>query len=142
MREALALARKAYDLGEVPIGAVVELGGKVIGRGFNQTRTLNDPSAHAEIVALREACKNFGDFRLEGGRVFVTVEPCLMCLGAILIARISEVHFGISEPKFGAHSVFALFNEERFRKTRFQGGYLEEEITELMSCFFRNLREQ
>ena len=142
MHEALALAKKAYDLGEVPIGAVIELKGKVIGRGFNQTRTLSDPSAHAEIVALRQACKNFGDFRLDGGRVFVTVEPCLMCLGAILIARISEVHFGIAEPKFGAHSVFGLFTQERFRKIRFKGGYLEEETTQLMSCFFSNLRAE
>ena len=142
MREAIALAREAATAGEVPIGCVVELGGRVIGRGANRTLRDRDPTAHAEILALREAGAAAGDFRLEGARLAVTVEPCLMCVGAILIARISEVHFGIPEPKFGAvDSRFALREHPRLRHTCFLGGYCADEIAEMMRGFFASIRE-
>jgi len=142
MREAIALAREAAAAGEVPIGCVVELDGAITGRGANRTLRDSDPTAHAEILALREAGAAAGDFRLEGARLAVTVEPCLMCVGAILIARISEVYFGIPEPKFGAvDSRFALREHPRLRHTRFLGGYFSDEIAEMMRDFFANLRE-
>ncbi len=141
MREAIGLAREAATAGEVPIGCVVELDGKVIGRGANRTLRDNDPTAHAEILALRQAGAAFGDFRLEGARLAVTVEPCLMCVGAILIARVAEVHFGIPEPKFGAvDSRFVLREHPRLRQTRFLGGYFSDEISTMMRDFFEHLR--
>lgn len=143
MREAIALARDAATAGEVPIGCVVELDGKLIGRGANRTLRDHDATAHAEILALREAGAAFGDFRLEGARLAVTVEPCLMCVGAILIARVAEVYFGIPEPKFGAvDSRFVLRGHPRLRRTRFIGGYFSEEIAAMMREFFEHLREQ
>jgi tRNA(adenine34) deaminase len=141
MREAITLARKAAAAGEVPVGCVVELGGKVIGQGENRTIRDSDPTAHAEIIALREAAGAFGDYRLEGAKLVCTVEPCLMCLGAILHARIAEVVYGVAEPKFGAlESRFQLGGHERLRKTTFRGGVLAEEIAPLMSAFFATLR--
>ncbi len=143
MDEALALAREAAAAGEVPVGCVIELNGEVIGRGANCTVRNSDPTAHAEMVALREAATKFGDHRLEGARLFVTVEPCLMCLGAILLARIAEVYYGTDEPKFGAvTSRFALAEHERFRKVGFHGGLLANEAKELMAEFFERLRAE
>ena len=141
MREALALARKAAVTGEVPVGCVVELSGDIIGRGENRTIRDRDPSAHAEINALREAASAFGDYRLENARLVCTAEPCLMCLGAILHARVAEVVYGVAEPKFGAlESRFALKDHERLRKMSFRSGVLAEEILPLMSAFFASLR--
>jgi tRNA(adenine34) deaminase len=143
MGEALDIAREAGEAGEVPVGCVVEMGGHVIGRGANCTVREKDPTAHAEIVALRRAAAHAGDFRLEGARLFVTVEPCLMCLGAIMLARISAVFFGAPEPKFGAvSSRFALGEHDRLRKIAFQGGLRAAEAQELMSRFFQGLRRE
>ncbi len=142
MDEAIALAREAAAAGEVPVGCVVELDGKTIGRGQNRTRRDSDPTAHAEMVALREAAAYRGDARLEGARLFVTVEPCLMCLGAILLARISEVYYGNVELKFGAvTSRFSLGGHERLRKVTFRRGLRQEECRVLLSDFFADLRK-
>lgn len=141
MGQALDIAREAGEAGEVPVGCVIELDGHVIGRGANRTRQDKDPTAHAEILALRQAAAHTGDFRLENARLFVTLEPCLMCLGAILIARISWVYFGAPEPKFGAlKSRFPLMKHERFRKITFRGGLRMDEACELVSKFFADLR--
>jgi len=143
MGKAIALAREAAAAGEVPVGCVIELNGEVIVRGANRTVRDSDPTAHAEMVALREAATKFGDHRLEGARLFVTVEPCLMCLGAILLARITDVYYGADEPKFGAvTSRFALAKHERFRKVRFHGGLMADEAKELLADFFERLRAE
>lgn len=142
MGQALDIAREAGEAGEVPVGCVIELDGRVIGRGANRTRQDKDPTAHAEILALRQAAAHTGDFRLDKARLFVTLEPCLMCLGAILIARISWVYFGAPEPKFGAlKSRFPLMKHERFRKITFRGGLRMDEACELVSKFFADLRQ-
>jgi tRNA(adenine34) deaminase len=143
MGEALSLAREAAAAGEVPVGCIIELDGEIIGRGANRTLRDSDPTAHAEMVALRAASAKFGDHRLEGARLFVTVEPCLMCLGAIMLARITDVYYGADEPKFGAvSSRFALAKHERFRKVSFHGGLLADEAKELMAEFFERLRAE
>lgn len=102
MREALALAQQAAERGEVPVGAVVVAEGRIIGRGHNQPIGSNDPTAHAEIVALRSAARTLANYRLPGAALYVTVEPCLMCLGAAIHARVSTVVYGASEPRAGA----------------------------------------
>jgi tRNA(adenine34) deaminase len=102
MREALALAEAAAASGEVPVGAVVVAGGEIVGRGHNQPVGANDPTAHAEIVALRDAAQRLGNYRLTGASLYVTVEPCLMCVGATVHARIDTLVFGVTEPKAGA----------------------------------------
>src|SRR5689334_17117237 len=99
MDAALAEARRARDAGEVPVGAVVALNGEIVGRGFNQPIASHDPTAHAEIVALRDAAGRVGNYRLGGAAVYVTVEPCLMCVGALVHARIETLVFGATEPK-------------------------------------------
>ena len=101
MREALALAQRAWDLGEVPVGAVMVKDGAIIGRGFNQPITSHDPTTHAEIVALRDAAKNSQNYRLIDCTLYVTLEPCMMCVGALLHARVARVVFGAMEPKTG-----------------------------------------
>jgi len=141
MREAIVLAHHAAAAREVPVGCVVELGGEIIGRGENRTIRDRDPAAHAEIIALRQAAGALGDYRLETARLVCTVEPCLMCLGAILHARVAEVVYGVSEPKFGAlESRFALKDHERLRKTVVRGGVLADEIAPMLSAFFDALR--
>ncbi len=143
MGEAIELARGAMAAREVPVGCVIELNGEVIGRGANRTVRDSDPTAHAEMVALREATAKFGDHRLEGARLFVTVEPCLMCLGAMLLARIADVYYGTDEPKFGAvSSRFSLEGHERFRKVSFHGGLRAEEAKGLLAEFFERLRAE
>ncbi len=143
MGRALELARQALVAEEVPVGAVVVLGGEVVGEGENRTRRDSDPTAHAEVVALREAARHQGDFRLEGATLYVTVEPCLMCLGAILIARISRLVYGCPEPKFGAlRSRFKLAGHERFRRLAMVGGVGEEESRSLLRAFFEGLRAE
>ena len=102
MREALALARESAEAGEVPVGAVVVRDGVVIGRGRNQPITAHDPTAHAEVVALRDAATNVGNYRLPGAVLYVTLEPCLMCVGAAIHARVDAVVYGTTEPKAGA----------------------------------------
>lgn len=142
MREALLLARQAEALGEVPVGAVVVQAGEIIGRGFNAPISRHDPSAHAEIMALRDASQRVGNYRLVDCELFVTLEPCLMCVGAMFHARVARVVFGALEPKTGAAgSVFNLFTEPRLNHhARIEGGLLAEECSQVLSDFFARRR--
>jgi tRNA(adenine34) deaminase len=144
MREALAQARAAWAVGEVPVGAVVVKDGKIVGRGFNAPISRHDPSAHAEIQALRDAARNLGNYRLVGCSLYVTIEPCVMCAGAIMHARIARVVYGAAEPKTGAcGSVVDLFAEERLNyHADVVSGVLAEECGGLVSAFFAERRRQ
>ena len=144
MREALSLARAAECLGEVPVGAVVVRDGQIVGRGFNSPIGENDPTAHAEIAALRDAARNLANYRLPGCELFVTLEPCAMCAGAILHARIARVVYGARDYKTGVHgSVVDLFAVERLNHhTEVQGGVLTEECGQLLSDFFADRRKK
>ncbi len=138
MSAALDLAREAERLGEVPVGAVVVRDGEIIGRGFNQPISRHDPSAHAEIIALRDAGSRSTNYRLPGCTLYVTLEPCAMCIGAIFHARIARVVFGASDPKTGAAgSVINLFAEARLNHHGVvEGGVMAVECGELLSGFF------
>jgi tRNA(adenine34) deaminase len=144
MRVALSEARKAWDKGEVPVGAVVVKDGEIIGRGFNQPISSHDPSAHAEIVALRDAAKNLGNYRLVDCTLYVTFEPCTMCAGAIFHARVSRVVYGATEYKTGAAgSIVDLFSEPRLNfHAQIEGGLLAEECGRLVSDFFAERRSR
>ena len=144
MREALDLARCAAAAGEVPVGAVVVRDGAVIGRGHNRPVSGHDPTAHAEIQALREAAAALGNYRLDGCELFVTLEPCAMCSGAMLHARLRRVVFGAADPKTGAAgSVVDLFAEPRLNhQTQCEGGVLADECGALLSDFFRQRRQE
>lgn len=137
MRLALALAQEAYEAGEVPIGAVVTHGGQIIARGFNQTVTLRDPTAHAEMIALTSATHFVGGRVLEGCTLYVTVEPCPMCAGAIFWARVGRLVFGSREEKKG----FSLYSPPILHpKTLISSGILADECREIMQKFFRERR--
>jgi tRNA(adenine34) deaminase len=142
MQLALAEARKADDAGEVPVGAIVVVDGEVIGAGFNQPISAHDPTAHAEIVALRAAAKRVGNYRLTGSTLYVTVEPCLMCVGAMVHARVGLVVYGTTEPKAGAIVSMTRAHELPALNHRLQveGGVLEEECRALVQAFFRERR--
>ncbi|HLY95967.1 MAG: tRNA adenosine(34) deaminase TadA [Sideroxydans sp.] len=144
MRAALDLARQAAQAGEVPVGAVVIKDGQIVGRGYNAPISRHDPSAHAEIAALRDAAQHLGNYRLVGCELFVTLEPCVMCVGAMFHARIGRVVFGAHDPKTGAAgSVFNLFAETRLNHhARIHGGVLAEECGEVLSGFFAMRRAQ
>jgi tRNA(adenine34) deaminase len=144
MRRALELAATGADQGEVPVGAVVVLDGNVVGEGFNQPIGRHDPSAHAEIMALRDAAGRLGNYRLPGCTLYVTVEPCAMCAGAIQHARLARVVFGTTEPKTGAcGSVVNLFAEARLNHhTDVVGGLLAAEAAALVSGFFQRRRAE
>ena len=144
MREALLLAEQAAQAGEVPVGAVVVKDGEIIGRGCNAPISQKDPSAHAEIAALRDAAQRVGNYRLVGCELFVTLEPCVMCVGAIFHARIARVVFGATDPKTGAAgSVFNLFDEKRLNHhATIQGGILANECGKVLSSFFARRRER
>lgn len=145
MREALVLARQAEALGEVPVGAVVVQHGEIIGRGFNAPISRHDPSAHAEMAALRDAAQRTGNYRLVDCELFVTLEPCVMCAGAMFHARIARVVYGARDPKTGAAgSVLNLFVEARLNHhARIEGGMLADECGKMLSDFFaRRRREQ
>ncbi|MFH1872360.1 MAG: tRNA adenosine(34) deaminase TadA [Pseudomonadota bacterium] len=135
---ALDLAREAGAAGEVPVGALVVLEGEVVGRGFNQPIGRHDPTAHAEIMALRDAATRLGNYRLPGCTLYVTLEPCAMCAGAIMHARMERVVFGARDPKTGAAgSVIDLFAESRLNHhTTIVGGVLGEACGSLLSGFF------
>jgi tRNA(adenine34) deaminase len=143
MRQALGQARMARDLGEVPVGTVVVADGRVIAEGFNQPIRAADPSAHAEVVALRAAARAVGNYRLVGATAYVTVEPCLMCVGALLNARVATVVYGVAEPKWGAVrsllDVGALKLNHRFEIV---AGVLEDECRLLLVDFFKFQRER
>ena len=138
MREALDEAREAGTCGEVPVGAIVLLNGKIIGRGHNNPIGLCDPSAHAEIVALRQAARNVGNYRLPDSTVIVTIEPCVMCVGAMIQSRVEYLVYGARDSKAGAvHSLFNIANAESLNhRISAIGGVLEEECGTLMKEFF------
>jgi len=144
MRAALELARQAAAAGEVPVGAVVVKDGEIVGRGFNAPISRHDPSAHAEMLALRDAAQRLGNYRLVGCELFVTLEPCLMCAGAIMHARIARVVYGASDPKTGAcGSVLDAFAELRLNHhAEVAGGVLAEECGLVLSSFFALRRAQ
>lgn len=143
MRLALAEAKKAADWGEVPIGAVVVHDGQVISRGHNMRETWKDPTAHAEIIALREASRILGGWRLTGCKLYVTLEPCPMCAGASILSRVDEVIFGAKEPKFGAAgSIVNLVETDQFNHCpQLTSGILEEECGMILKEFFRQRRK-
>lgn len=142
MIEALAEAEKAAALGEIPVGAVIVRDGRIIGRGHNLTETAKDPTAHAEMIAIREAAKKIGGWRLIGCEMFVTCEPCAMCAGAMVWARIEKVYIGTMDPKSGAcGSVFQIPSETRLNhQIKIETGLMQEECSEIMKSFFRKLR--
>jgi tRNA(adenine34) deaminase len=144
MRAALALARQAEQAGEVPVGAVVVKEGVIIGRGSNAPIGRHDPSAHAEMLALRDAAQNVGNYRLVGCELYVTLEPCLMCVGAMFHARIERVVYGASDPKTGAAgSVLNLFEEQQLNHhATVVGGVLADECGNVLSQFFAARRAQ
>lgn len=144
MRAALELARQAGQAGEVPVGALVVIEGEIIGRGSNAPIARHDPSAHAEMLALRDAAQRVGNYRLVGCEVYVTLEPCLMCVGAMFHARIARVVYGASDPKTGtAGSVLNLFEEQRLNHhAEVVGGVLAEECGNVLSQFFAARRAQ
>ncbi len=143
MQEALKEAAKAMELKEVPIGAVIVKDGAVIARGYNLRETSKDPTAHAEILAIREAASVLGGWRLHGCDLYVTIEPCPMCAGAILMARIDRLIVGAMDPKAGAAgSLLNIPEDERFNhQTAIIRGVLEEECSGIMRTFFRELRK-
>ena len=142
MREALALAARAAGAGEVPVGAVVVKDGRIIGRGYNRPITTSDPTAHAEIVALREAAAAEGNYRLPGCELYVTLEPCAMCVGALVHARLARVVYGAKDPKTGAcGSITDLPSiAEWNHHGRFEGGLLAEECGAMLRDFFASRR--
>ena len=144
MRAALGLAREAEQAGEVPVGAVVVLDGEIVGRGSNAPIGRHDPSAHAEMLALRDAAQRVGNYRLVGCELYVTLEPCLMCVGAMFHARIARVIYGASDPKTGAAgSVLNLFEEQRLNHHAVVlGGVLADECGSVLSQFFATRRAQ
>jgi tRNA(adenine34) deaminase len=143
MRAALSEAVRAREAGEVPIGAVVVRDGQLLGAGFNQPISGVDPTAHAEIVALRAAARAVGNYRLTGATLYVTVEPCLMCVGALVHARIALLVYGAPEPKAGAVVSSTRAHELPSLNHRVEvlGGVLEEECRALIQAFFRDRRE-
>lgn len=142
MREAYALAKAAASEGEVPVGAVVVKDGEIVGRGYNRPIGSHDPTAHAEIVALRDAAARLGNYRLTGCELHVTLEPCAMCVGAMLHARLARVVFGASDPKTGAcGGAVALSAEAKLNhQTLFEGGVLADPCGDLLRQFFAERR--
>lgn len=143
MREALRLANEAEQLGEVPVGAVVVKDGQIIGRGFNQPISACDPTAHGEIVALRNAAKNMNNYRLVDCDLYVTIEPCAMCAGAIVHSRVRKVYFGATEPKAGAlvSTQQFLSSPQLNHRAEMESGVLETECRDVVQQFFKNKRQ-
>jgi tRNA(adenine34) deaminase len=142
MEEAIRAAQRALESGEVPVGAVVVCDTQIIGRGWNSNLTNSDPTAHAEIMALREACKNVGNHRLSNCELFATIEPCAMCAGALVHARIKRLIYGADDPKAGAvHSVMQVLNHPKLNhQMEVRGGVLTSRCAELLQEFFRQRR--
>ncbi len=142
MNIALGLAREGEKNGEVPVGAIIEFDGKIVGEGFNCPVSTSDPSGHAEIIAIREAGKNFGNYRLSGSVLYVTLEPCIMCYSVAVHARIKKIYYGADDPKGGIFSTGAfesigyLYNH----RIEIESGVLADESSELLKNFFRNRR--
>ena len=144
MQIALSEALKAYEMGEVPVGAVVmSSGGEVLSKSHNETMRRNDPSGHAEIIALREAAKALKNYRLNKTRIYVTIEPCIMCAGALIHARVEEVIFGVSDPKGGGlETLYQLGNDARLNHhLKVTSGVLKAECGEIIQRFFKEKRK-
>lgn len=144
MREAMNEAKKAAALGEVPIGAVIVREGEIVGRGYNLRETQKDPTLHAEMIAIREASQKLGGWRLIGCDLYVTLEPCPMCAGAIVQSRIEQVYYGATDPKAGcAGTLMNLCAEPRFNhQVPVWAGILQEECQMMLKDFFRQLRKK
>ena len=144
MYKALLEAKKAYLKGEVPIGAIIVYEGAVIAKGHNQRERLKDPTAHAEMIAIREASRVLGGWRLPGTTLYVTLEPCPMCAGAIINARIGRVVYGAMDPKAGAAgTLMNILEDERLNhRVKVTKGILEEECRNILQLFFRDLRSE
>lgn len=143
MQQALVLAQKALDAGEVPVGAIVVKDGEIVGRGWNRPIRDKDPTAHAEVTAMRDAGRYLGNYRLPGCTLYVTLEPCAMCAGAIMHARISRVVYGAKDPKTGVcGSVIDLFGETRLNHhAEVNGGLMAEACAACLSAFFKARRK-
>ena len=144
MRSAIAEAKVASQVGEVPVGAIVVQNNEVVARGVNRTISDNDPSAHAEIVALRAAARELGNYRLSGATLYVTLEPCAMCMGAMVQARIARLVFGAYDPKAGAAGSVIDLSESPSFNHRFEinGGVLADECGAVLKSFFESRRTQ
>ncbi len=142
MREALSEARKAEAKGEVPVGAVLLVNEKIVGRGHNNPVQLNDPTAHAEIIALRQAARTGANYRMPGSILIVTIEPCVMCVGAMIHARVEELIYGAADPKSGAiKSIHQLADGNRLNhRIRVTSGILEDECGAILRSFFSSRR--
>lgn len=144
MKEALKEAEKAYEKGEVPVGAVVVVDGKIVSKAHNIKETTCDPTAHAEILAIRQACSKLGAWRLTEAILYVTKEPCIMCSGAIVNARIKKLVYGCDDPKGGgAVSLYKILQDPRLNhQVEIKRGVLQEECREILQRFFKQLRNQ
>ncbi len=140
MKKALSLAKKAREIDEVPVGAVIVKDGEVIASAYNQKEHKNLATAHAEILAIEKACKKLGDFRLIGCDLYVSLEPCVMCTGAILSSRLENVYFGAYITNGSISAVELANRAELNHKTNFEGGYLKEGCSELVSSYFKSKR--
>lgn len=142
MEEALRCAQRALEIGEVPVGAIVVSNGNIVGRGWNRNISHSDPTAHAEVMALREAGRTLGNYRLGGCDLFATIEPCAMCAGALVHARIQRLVYGADDPKAGAvHSVVHVLNHPGMNhRVEVRGGILAGRCAEMLQEFFRNKR--
>lgn len=141
MKKALSLAKKAYALDEVPVGAVIVLDGKVIASAYNKREMSRDATAHAEILAIKKACKKLDDFRLLGAELYVTLEPCVMCTGAILNSRIEKVYYGASITNGSISCEELVQRAELNHKTIMEGGFLKEDCSSLVSSYFKQKRK-
>lgn len=142
MQQALKCAKKAQEKSEVPIGAIIVKDNKIIAKGYNKSITLKDTTAHAEIVAIRNACKNINNYRLNDCSIYVTIEPCSMCMGALILARIKNLYFGAKDIKAGAcGSVLDISKFKLNHKINVYSGLLEQECATIIKQFFKNKRK-
>lgn len=143
MKEALKEAKKAYSIGEVPVGCVIVYNNKIIARGYNKREKLNLATAHAEIIAIEKASKKLSSWRLEDTTMYITLEPCIMCSGAIIQSRIPNVIYGAKDYRFGTHqSITNVFDLKFNHIVNIKGGILEEECSQIIKDFFKELRKE
>lgn len=140
MEIALKLAHKAYRNKDIPVGAVIVRDGKIIGKAFNKKNKKKDPTCHAELLAIKQACRKIKDFRLEGAEVYITLEPCIMCYGALLSARVDKIFFGAYDKKYSILEINKHFNFNH--SSEIVGGVMERECSEILSKFFAELRRE
>ena len=143
MQTALREAQMAFEAGEVPVGCVIVHDGQIIGKAHNQREVLQDPTAHAEVLAITQAATHLKSWRLEGARLYVTLEPCAMCAGAIILARVDEVYYGAPDPKAGCcGTLMNLLEDRRFNhQPLLYSGLMEQECSRILSAFFRQIRD-